>query len=482
MTDLIPSRNPPTQYLIPWLVLLVLLFYSYAKFVKTPYVGFEFSQGKITILFLPTTSDSLQIGDQLLWVGDVEISEFNNDFSLQIFDDVHKGILVPIILDRDGKTIEVDWGIPGPDRLQILQRLNSIWWLSYVFWAAGTATILFIRPKDLRWKLLIAFNYLTAVWLGAGSGPSHWHILGSGYLLTSTIWLCLPVFLHMHWEYPKPFKKLPKLVWFSLYTLGGVFAVLEWLQLLPHNLFYTGFLIAVLGSLGMLVGHWIMQKDRRKDIEILGWAFSLSMLPLLGIALVSVLGFNPPGFISGGAFLALPALPGAYFLVAYRRQFQYLGDRVTWLTRLYLGLIFAGTAIVIYLAGKDYQGTISEVTLSTGVGVTLVAIISAITGFSPFFALPALAGESIAYSQDRGEIEIRANRIFSLFLFVILLGGLVILGVVFTDIVFQFSGNSIIFMLITTFFVCLMYHLKNLGRSKIMRQPQAEGKLEIAVE
>jgi len=384
------------------------------------------------------------------------MSEFNVDFQKVLAENLDSGKTVPILITRGEQIIRVDWVIPGPDQKQLVQRINGIWWLSYVFWMAGTATLLFIRPRDNRWKLLIAFNYLTAIWLGAGSGPSHWHIWNSGLILNSTLWLCLPVYLHLHWEFPKPFMKIPRAIWIVLYILSISFAVGQWFQLLPQNAFYVGFVIAVLGSVVLLVLHGIVQKQNRKDIGFLGSAVALTMLPSVGVALVSALGITPPSFITGGAFLALPALPGAYFLVIYRRQFQLIEKRIRRLTRIYLVIVLGGIAIMLLLTLSDMKGTLSNSTIITGIGVSLMSIVSAITGFSPFLALPALLGEKISIGHDISEVEIRANRILALFLFIILMIGILAAGVTTANFLFQFPGDSIVLAVGASLIACLI--------------------------
>lgn len=89
---------------------------------------------------------------------------------------------------------------------KLSKNLNSGWWLPYVVWMAGTATLLFIRPKDLRWRLLVAFNYFTALWLVTGSGPAKWHLWGSALFMRMAIWMTIPVYLHLHWVFPRTLK------------------------------------------------------------------------------------------------------------------------------------------------------------------------------------------------------------------------------------------------------------------------------------
>jgi signal transduction histidine kinase len=450
-----PHRKQLLEMLLPWLALAVVLVFTYAKFVATPYVGFEFSMGKITGVFLPSSPDSLKVGDQLLRVGNVDMADFNRNLELGIFEGVHAGDVVPIILDRDGQIIKVDWVIPWVNRALLLERFNGIWWLPYVFWLAGTVTLLFIRPKDTRWRLLIAFNYLTAIWLGAGLGPSHWHVWYSAIVMPSTIWLCLPVYLHLHWVFPRPLKQLPNFIWILLYALGACLAVSEWFHLFSTESIYIAFLIEITGSVILLVAHAIVQKENRRDIGLLGGAIALTMLPPFGIALATALGPNPPGYIAGGSVLALPALPGAYFLVTYRRQFGMLQDRIKRLTRMYFGIVIAGTTTMILLAMTTILGNQPGSTSVSRIGIILIPAFCAITSFLPFLSLPALTGESLSIGRGSEEIEIRANRVLSLFLFVVLVAGICGMGIILADSLFNFPGDTTVIALVFVFLVCV---------------------------
>ena len=216
---------PWLEQVIPWLILVLIAVFTYAKFIRVPYIGFEFTSGKVSEIFIPTSYDSLQIGDQLIKVGQVPMEEFMIDLRQTLFDNFQVGQSIPLRIERGGEKFDIDWVHPGPDPVQLAQRFNGIWWMPYVFWIAGTASLLFIRPKNSRWRLLIAFNYLTAIWLAAGSGASRWHIWQSAIVLRSAVWLCLPVYLHLHWMFPEPLLRLPKVVGWLLYLIGGVLAL-----------------------------------------------------------------------------------------------------------------------------------------------------------------------------------------------------------------------------------------------------------------
>ncbi|MFM8369106.1 MAG: hypothetical protein ACKOBD_10180, partial [Chloroflexota bacterium] len=98
----------------------------------------------------------------------------------------------------------VQWELPGTNSGEVWEQLASEWPIAYFFWLAGTLTLLFLRPKDDRWLLLSAFNFVTAIWLGVGGGASGYHLFYSALLLRSTIWLSVPVYLHLHWVFPRP--------------------------------------------------------------------------------------------------------------------------------------------------------------------------------------------------------------------------------------------------------------------------------------
>jgi len=234
------------------------------------------------------------------------------------------------------------------------------------------------------------------------------------------------------------------IVWTPVYLVGITLALSEWFLVPPISAYYGGFLLAVTGSIIFLIIHVIFQKESRRDIGLLVLAMLLVVIPPLGISIVTLIGQQPPAFIQGGAFLAFPALPGAYFFVAYHRQFQNIDQRVKRLTRMYLAVIIGGSITVALLSLANFRGNLSESTLAPGIIVTLVSAISAITGFSPFLALPAMTGETIPFNPRAGEFEIRANRLLSLYLFAIFVGLLLSIGIIITNSVLDFPGETVI--------------------------------------
>jgi signal transduction histidine kinase len=436
----------PVELALPWLVLAILSTFTYAKFFIIPYCGFEFNvaDGEVTLEYFTTTAgEPLLRGDQLLQIGPVSFTEFQADLRKTIFDGVQPGQTVPIVIWRNGEQHTIQWICPGINKNSALERAISLWWLPYVFWLAGAATMYSLRPKDTRWRLLIAFNFLTALWLAAGNGPSHWHVWESAIILRSAIWLSLPVYWHLHWVFPTPLKRLPPALIWVFYLFGMGMAAAEWFQVLPQSVYYTGFLLAVIGSIMLLIAHAIFQPDQRRDLAVLLIAVGLAVLPVIGMSIAYLFG-TPPMIVQGGSFLALPALPGAYFFSIYRQQFGKIKHRIDRLLRYYVAAILLGAIAIVVLTFFANQIYDTESILMIGVSVIFLGTITAFTGFAPFLALPLLAQESSTWPRQPGALKLSANRLIALFLFLGLMGALVGVLIALATPWLNFPGASIL--------------------------------------
>src|SRR5258706_4459281 len=259
------------ENLIPWLVLAILLVYTYAKFFQHAYLGFRVdSGGQVIVVFNGSTAKpTLMVGDQFIEVNSVRWDDFHSDLRKVIFPIAESGQVVSLLIKRNGHEMSIPWKVTGSNTAEIVDLVFSEGWLAFFFWFAGTITLLNLRPKDQRWYLIIAFNYLTALLLAFGSGVSFYHIWGSAILLRMVVWWCVPVYLHLHWIFPHPFRNLPKTLLWVGYLSALFLAIAEWFQLLPHGLFYIGFLVAFGGSIVLLLAHAIIQPNARHDLRLL---------------------------------------------------------------------------------------------------------------------------------------------------------------------------------------------------------------------
>lgn len=367
---------------LPWLVLSILLFYTYAKFFQHPY-GFSWgSDGKVYAVFVDQPQ-SIMPGDQLVQVGSLAWEEFQNDLRVILLDGVKVGETVPIIVDRNGERITVQWKLPGINSGEVWEQLASEWPVAYFFWLAGTLTLLFLRPKDERWLLLSVFNFVTAIWLGVGGGASGYHIFYSALILRITIWLSIPVYLHLHWVFPRPLGKLsPILIW-GAYVIALGLMVAQWFQLLPSSFYLLGFLIAIVGSIILLIIHAIKQPDVRRELRLLLITMFFILIPLIILGVVQ----SFPGTISRLGSLALlpfPLLPFAYLYAAYRRQLGGSEMRVNRLISIYLFVIVIFTVGLPLLAVFYNLFVTANNFLLAGTITTLLASLVSIWGFSPF--------------------------------------------------------------------------------------------------
>lgn len=371
------------ERLLPWFVLLVLLFYTHTAFFRVPYPGFRWqsSDDRVTELYVapsPQSQQTLQEGDRLLAIDSVRLSDFDARLRQTLFTGVQAGDVIALEVERNGERFTIPWTYSGPTRAAVLERLNSEWALCYIFWLAGSATLLLIRPRDTRWQLLVAFNFLTAVWLAAGSGGSRWHLSESAIVLRAVIWLCVPVYLHLHWVFPVPLGRLPRLVLVAGYAFGAGMAIAQWFEWVPASSYFSGFLLSIFGSLILLLAHFIFRPAHRRELGLLLTLAAFALVPVLGVGLAGFV--NPSVPTTGGVLLALPALPLAYFYVISRRRLGPLELRVNRVISFYLFSVLLGPLVAILVTLLHLQFQPAE----AAVLVSLVAAFLAVAGILVF--------------------------------------------------------------------------------------------------
>lgn len=367
------------EYLWPVLVLSILLLYSYARFFVVPYLGFQFdgSSGEIVEIFTERPSSNLDVGDRILFIDGVPWSAYQEDVRLNIFGRYQPGDSLELnVVTASGGAESIQWQIPGFTFPEFFSRLINTWWLSYVFWLAGTATLLLVRPKDERWALLIAFNYVTAIWFMAGTLSSR-GVFESPFVLRAGVWMSLPIYLHLHWILPRPLRSIPRVFWIGLYLVCAGFAAAHWIGVIPSSAYLIPFSIAVLGSVLLLLFRFVFRSTERREIGLLFVSAAVALAPALAVALASLFGTVPSAW--PGYLLSLLALPGAYFYVVYRRQLGGLELRANRLISLYLFLILLVTLSLLALplisvAFETPQSAAGAVLLA-GIAAALVSVL-----------------------------------------------------------------------------------------------------------
>jgi len=372
---MIPAqRNISPSNLLPVLLsftsLVFITIYTAAFFFEIPYIGFQIvtPNPRIRKFFIqPEVPGSLQIGDQIIKFGSNDWTYFSTEnLASRSFPEVSTGEIVPITILRDGELLTIDWKIPGLNWAEVLYRLSDIWYLSYVFWLFAVMTLFLVRPRDVLWGLMAGFFLCVSMWLGAGFA-SYGGVWYSPISMRVVTWIMLAFALHFHWNFPKPFFRIPKLAIAVLYLMAVLLACLEITQTLPPSSYVYGVILAIFGSLVMLLIHLLFFSRHRQRSHL--WLIGVAAFLLVGLqATMLVLS---PKFILFPIRLTLlftPLLPLVYFYSVYTSHFGGLEFR---LNRL-IGLM---TFIVLVFAASGILLTAVYLTINSEIPIVLMIII-----------------------------------------------------------------------------------------------------------
>lgn len=366
------------------LVLLILLLYTYGIWFKVPYSGFSFNNGTgqiVEITAHPEIGLFLQTGDILVKIGDIYWTDYKKDSRLSFFENTKTGDIVDIIVLRNGVELAIPWKFPGFNLTDFNGRFFNIWFLAYIFWFFGAAVQLLIRPRNGIWWLFVTANYLTALWLIFGSMSAS-HVWESSILLHAVTWLMLPVYLHLHWVFPRPLVELPKTVWIFFYAVCFSLAAAEIIQALPRNLYAFAFLITLLGSILLEAAHFIQHIDQRNDVTRLAISTLIAFIPSIVFGALIAVGATP--YIGPAALFSLPFMPLAYSYIIYRRQLGGLEVRVNRFISLYLFMILFGTALSIIIVPLASLTIDPETWIFLGILLIMSTAVAVVIVFPPF--------------------------------------------------------------------------------------------------
>jgi signal transduction histidine kinase len=365
-------------------ILSFLLAYTYGYFFKAPYLGFWFntSNGNIVEVYITNSQESALLPeDQIIQVGTLTFKAFQKELDSPLFWESRPGQVVNIEVNRDGKVLDIPWTLPGWNTAEFLGRLASQWWLGFIFWIFGTLGLFFIQPRDERWWLFAGFNYLTAIWIIAGALSADF-LWESPIIMRAAFWFCVPIYWHFHWNFPQPLKPARKLIWVVLYGLAFVLSIGEVLRTLPHNAFYIGFLLAIVGSLLLLIAHFFTSPMNRRELGVLGAGVLLMLIPLIGVSVGGL--FRHLQSIGLVSVLALPVLPGTYFYIISRRQLGDMELRANRAIVMFIYAILLLTAVIIILPAASILFPSPEALISISAVLILGASHLTITIFPRF--------------------------------------------------------------------------------------------------
>lgn len=343
------------------LVLLPCLYYPYAMVGPEP--SFTLAPDWQVLMEYPCTKgpdQCLKVGDRVLKIGSIEVDEFRRDRTLELLDQFEPdGSAVLRVLRGDTElTFEVQHKAKRRGTAQIL----SLFLLPLTFWLMGTAVVVFLRPRDERWLVLILFSYLSAIWFSSGYASSL-HIGGSSVVFHFFIWFFLPVSIHLHLILPSSLLsarvRRPLLV--GLYALAGALTILDAFYLLsdPTLPAVWSTLLACLLSGGLILARLFgaFQSSERVASRIMLFGIVLGLGPFMLLHIVTLLLNEYTRFSLENirelydvllpiALISMPILPMSYIFAIYKHHLGALEFRANRLLGIYS---FSTLTIVSFL-------------------------------------------------------------------------------------------------------------------------------------
>jgi len=422
------SLNTIFEYILPVMLLIYLFINTLGNFFYKSYTGINiYSNGTIVELGeMPIGEDSVHRGDVVVSIAGSSFNDFADNLDAPPFWQGYRpGEKVPVTVLRDGQQQDKSYTMPAISNTLVTNRLTSQWFMPYLFYTAGLMGLFFLRPRGERRSLFVLFNFLIATWFSA-SNLSGTHHLGAQYVLRAVFWLWQPVSWHFHWVFPRPLKQLPTWVLSAFYALCIFLAFAQVIKWVSSDFYILSFLLTILGSLGLLLTHIIMQPDFRRLAWQIRGLFWVLLIPVCGAAILYFLSYQQSFYFIPLALLGISALPGFYFFILYFQNNLVSSQRMQRLYRLYIGITILGITLgILYAVIKPIFPTTGQFYASNFIIIAMTSLM--LVNFTPLLILPALSNPQP--KQDAEEhLQIRANRLAGAALFtflMLLLGGAV---------------------------------------------------------
>ncbi|MBN1439737.1 MAG: GAF domain-containing protein [Anaerolineales bacterium] len=320
--------------------------------------------------------NAIQPGDQILSIQGLTREEYQRSSSIFPFQGSRPGDSVPISFARDGREGTVEWVVPS----RSVFELNDIFSQAVIytpFWLAGTAILLLMQPRDRRWRLLILFNYATALYLAIGTNQP----LLPVQALDSLSWLLVPIYLHLHLIIPSDLVslKLRKSVPLG-YLAGILLSVLGFFNLLPGRFYILALFISITGSLGLLSYRLFTETKPSERLALRMMLIGISMALGPGMILMilpAAIARVPSSAVLLFVWLAIPLLPFFYMYAIYRRRLGGFEFRANRALNLYIFSLLYALAIVVVFSVASRSLYLQDQSLYASLVVTLIFVILA---------------------------------------------------------------------------------------------------------
>ncbi|MFL6200966.1 MAG: ATP-binding protein [Thermoanaerobaculia bacterium] len=353
---------------LPWVVLSLLilvpcLYYPYINVTKT--MDFSYNNDWKVLSALPCLPSEacLQVDDQILAFGSLTYEKYFSNRSLSMLDAFGPDGTAPVRLLRQGREMTL--------RIRLRQEegkraeIPAATLFPTLFWLMGTVAVLFLRPKDERWRVLVLYSYVTSLWLASGYASG----LRTGYssiIFHLSIWAFFPLALHLHLLLPSSLLDTRKRLWVlaPLYAATALATVLDavlWLGPLRNAYIWTT-LAAVLSSVGLLVLRLVLPIEPAAKVanRVMLYGIVLGMVPFFLIYVVMPFWMIRLSYLFEDlrelgpwllaiSVLSVPILPMSYIYAIYKHHVGALEFRANRLLGLYSFWVLSITGYVMAL-------------------------------------------------------------------------------------------------------------------------------------
>jgi two-component system cell cycle sensor histidine kinase/response regulator CckA len=340
-------------------VLLPTLYYSFIQeSLNNVIFNLNPRDGRVLTAQPCATAECLKVGDQVLAFGRLDFATFSRHRGTEMLSGFDAQGFTEARVLRQGRILSFRLRLqPGRQ-----WRPPSVLF-PLIFWLMGTTAILFLRPRDERWLVLVAFSYVTALWLSSGF-VSPTHLRGSAIVFHVVIWFFVPLSVHLHLILPSSLldRKLRRALLATLYGVALLLALLDGFYLL-EGISY-GFVLYVaaglLLSLGLLLLRLFLPLDPAAKLanRVMLFGLCLGLGPLILFFGILPLFQNQisraaPALWSHlswfilSSFVSLPLLPMSYIYAIYKHHLGALEFRAN---RLFGAYSFSALSITAYIA------------------------------------------------------------------------------------------------------------------------------------
>ncbi|MEM1206783.1 MAG: ATP-binding protein, partial [Acidobacteriota bacterium] len=359
---------------LSFVVLLVCLYYAYLNFTNLN-VGFVLHPRSwevihVTIASCEDNPECLQPGDRVLSLGTLDFETYLRDRTIPQHRDFleRPGEAVPVTFVRGGAQ-ETIWLRPYDQRPEGKVKYLA-WFFPLLFWLAGTTAVIFLRPRDERWLVLVGLYYSTAIW-GSTGFMSGYQLSYATVVYRAVIWLFFPLLIHLHLVLPnRRFPRLRRFLLIPSYLVALTFMVIDYLDS-ARQLANSILALVVLGSILVSIALLLARLRRADDSQtnqlanrLLAFGVTVGLLPIVFVAMVIYIAPNTDdatlyGNLAGVLYIViLPLWPISYLYALYKHGAGKIEFRANRLLGTYgFFSCFITLFVSTYILGSQGLGT-----------------------------------------------------------------------------------------------------------------------------